>query len=118
MANKLYELFHPEIKLQNVRLSGNDPCIDCINVHRYHRGTALESEIIDEEKCKCCMEKTRYEIDCMVKLSWYEDNDEKVCNREKKSNYTYDCGVKCPSTLYDGYPVLYPDGWNDKIDII
>lgn len=42
MANKLYELFHPEVKLQNKRLSGNDPCIDCVNVHRYHRGTALE----------------------------------------------------------------------------
>lgn len=28
MANKLYELFYPEVKLQNKRLSGNDPCID------------------------------------------------------------------------------------------
>lgn len=57
MEDKLYDLFHPGVKLQNKRLSGNNPCIDCDNVHRYHRGTALEAEILDKEKCNGCMKK-------------------------------------------------------------
>ena len=69
MANKLYDMLNPEVKLQNKRLSGNDPCIDCVNVHRYHRGTALETEILDKEKCNGCMKKTLYDADCMIKLS-------------------------------------------------
>ena len=112
MANKLYELFHPEVKLQNKRLSGNNPCIDCANVHRYHRGTALETEILDKEKCNGCMKKIQYDVDCMDKLRWYEDNDDRVSNMEQKSRDKYDCGVKCPQYLHNGVPVFYPDGWS------
>lgn len=112
MANKLYELFHPELKLQNKRLSGNDPCIDCVNIHRYHYGTSLESEPVDAEKCKTCMKKTQYDIECAIKLEWYEDNDERVQDLEQKISDDYDRGVKCPRTMHDGYPVYYPDGWS------
>ena len=112
MANKLYELFHPEVKLQNKRLSGNDPCIDCVNVHRYHRGTALETKILVKEKCNGCMKKIQYDVDCMDKLRWYEDNDEKVSAMEQKDRDIYDCGVKCPEYLHNGIPAFYPDGWS------
>ena len=111
MMNNFYELFHPEVKLQNKRLSGNDPCIDCTNIHRYHRGTALEAKILDKEKCKICIKKIQYDIDCMDKLRWYEDNDDKVSKMEKKDKNIYDCGVKCPKYLHGDTPILYPDGW-------
>lgn len=111
MANKLYELFHPEEKLKNKRLSGNSPCVDCVNIHRFTRGTAWNCEIVDEEKCKECTKKILYSADCMTKLQWYEDNDERVKNLERKNKYEYDKGVRCPKESSSGYPILYPDGW-------
>lgn len=110
--NKLYEMFHPEIKLMDKRLSGNSPCVDCENMHRFTRGTAWEETQINPNRCDFCMDKLLYEIDCMSKLRWYEDNDERVNKLERKDRDKYDCGVKCPKTLSDdGYLILYPDGW-------
>lgn len=111
MANKLRELFHPEERLKNIRLSGNSPCIDCENVHRLTRGTAWDYEFVDEKKCKECTRKIFYDADCLRKLQWYEDNDENVKNLERKDKYRYDKGVRCPEDHSDGYPILYPDGW-------
>lgn len=46
MANKLYELFHPEVKLQNKRLSGNNP--DCpVPAESYPRGHKLSEVIVE-----------------------------------------------------------------------
>lgn len=110
--NKLYDMLHPENKLINKRLSGNSPCADCKNIHRYTRGTAWEQETIDESKCDSCMDLLNYKTECAIKLSWYEDNDERVNKLERKDRDKYDCGVKCPKTLSDdGYPMLYPNGW-------
>lgn len=110
--NKLYEMLHPEIKLMDKRLSGNHPCTDCKNVHRFTRGTAWEERKIDQSKCDACLKTLLYQADCMNKLSWYEDNDERVNKLEQKDEDKYDRGVKCPRTISDrGYPMLYPDGW-------
>lgn len=57
-------------------------------------------------------EKIQYDVDCMDKLRWYEDNDEKVSAMEQKDRDIYDCGVKCPEYLHNGIPVFYPDGWS------
>ena len=112
MSNKLRELFHPEERLKNIRLTGNSPCVDCVNVHRSSRGTAWDYEIVDEQKCKERAQKIFYNADCLRKLQWYEDNDENVKNLERKDKYRYDKGIKCPEESSGGeYPIIYPDGW-------
>lgn len=110
LGNKLYEFFHPEDKLKDIRLSGSSPCVDCVNVHRYNRGTALEEEIVDKEKCNYCIEKLNYDLNCIVKLAWYENNDERLRDVPRKEGL-YDRGVECPETERNGRPVLYPWGW-------
>ena len=67
---------------------------------------------IDKEKCNGCMKKTLYDADCMIKLRWYEDNDDRVSNMEPKDRDRFDCGVKCSEYLHNGIPVFYPDGWS------
>lgn len=68
MSYLFYDLFHPEEKLKNKRLSGNSPCVDCPNVHRFTRGTAWLSKLIDKEKCNICAKKIMYDSNCMAKL--------------------------------------------------
>lgn len=112
--NKLYEILHPEIKLMHKRLTGNDPCTDCENMHRFTRGISWEETPINANRCDSCMDKIFYKIDCMDKLRWYEDNDSRVNTLEQKDTNKYDSGVKCPMSLSKGYPVLYPNGWARK----
>lgn len=109
--NGLCEFLAERERLRWERLSDNSPCIDCTNVHRYHRGTSWQEEILDESKCENCIDKLDYERKCMSKLHWYEDNDERLRGAKRKNDDTYDCGVKCPEVLRDGYMVIYPDGW-------
>ena len=33
------------------------------------------------------MKKTLYDADCMIKLRWYEDNDDRYSNKEQKDKY-------------------------------
>lgn len=105
---------YPEEKFKARRLTGNSPCVDCLNMHRYHKGTAIMSEPVDTAKCIGCIDLAMYKTDCITKLSWYEDNDDKVNKLSKKNRYIYDCGVKCPQSTQDGYPITYPNGWIKK----
>jgi len=111
MSNKLSDMLYPEDKLKNIRLSGNSPCVDCTNMHRYHRGTSIKEEPVDKEKCVGCVKETRYMMDCAAKLRYYEDHDEQTKNLERKDKTLYDRGEKCPETMRDGYMVAYPNGW-------
>lgn len=110
--SKLNDIFHPEKELINKRLSGNSPCEDCENMHRFTHGTSWMEEPIDPNECSACLKIIKYQADCMVKLAWYEKNDCKVNGLERKDKDRYDCGIKCPQTSNnDGYPILYPNGW-------
>ena len=102
-----------ENNLKSIRLSGNSPCIDCENIHRYNSGTALMAEEVEPEKCEMCTKKLNYDTDCRMKLAYYERNDPRVKDLEQKSAHIYDRGVICPETLCDGCPVTYPTGWAD-----
>ena len=92
-----------ENNLKSIRLSGNSPCIDCENIHRYNSGTALMAEEVEPEKCEMCTKK----------LAYYERNDPRVKDQKQKSSHIYDRGVICPETLCDGCLVTYPTGWAD-----
>lgn len=113
MMTSFNDVFHPEKKLKNKRLTGNSPCIDCPNVHRYHRGTSITEEVIDKDKCDNCIVELNYHMDCMIKLKWYEDNDEKVKDANRKDKYIYDCAVKYPEKMDNESLILYPEGWKD-----
>ena len=102
--------FDRENNLKSTRLSGNSPCIDCENIHRYNRGTALMAEEVEPEKCEMCTKKLNYDADCRMKLAYYERNDPRVKDLEQKSAHIYDRGAICRSSI-SGCTVTYPEGW-------
>lgn len=79
------EVFKPERKWQDKRLSGNSPCNSCDTYKAYERkalyGTIAERPYAALPKsCNTCIPKLRWQMDCMSKLKWYEDHDERLPN--------------------------------------
>lgn len=79
-------VFFPEKKWANVRLSNNSPCNAC-HIYEEYKITALYGNIAERqyaqlpESCNTCIKRLNWFIDCLAKLKWYEDRDERLKNR-------------------------------------
>lgn len=77
------DIFHPEKKWQDKRLTASCPCNDC-DIYKEYEQVALYGNIAERqyaelpESCDKCLPKLLWQIDCMEKLKWYEDHDERL----------------------------------------
>lgn len=109
MGNKLRELFKPETKWLDKRITDNDPC-DACEVHKEHyerlvydsSATREEAAMETPEQCKHCTKKSIWISECLCKLRWYENNDLRLKEPDKE--------------LYEGNDVLVKKPW--ELDII
>lgn len=82
MGNKLREIFFPETKWMNKRITDANPCKVC-NVYKEHHNRAVygnpaerdHAAITSPEECKGCIKRIKWEGECLCKLRWYENND-------------------------------------------
>lgn len=81
--NQFDRTFKPSKKWQDVKLSDICPCNTCY-VHKEYidrRYEFMMSEGADEElvkKCKHCIDDTLWAMECIEKLKWYEEHDERL----------------------------------------
>jgi hypothetical protein len=74
--------FKPWKKWENVKLSDMCPCNSCeINkevMSRQHE-IQMSGGLLEEitEPCGHCMDSTLWKMECIEKLGWYEDKDER-----------------------------------------
>lgn len=78
--------FKPWKKWQNVKLSDICPCSTCpvnkeLEARQYEvqMSGGLQEEIM--KPCEHCMDVILWEIECLEKLGWYEDDDERLKNK-------------------------------------
>lgn len=81
--NQFDMAFKPWMKWQNVKLSDICPCNACevskeLRARQYEvqMSGGLQEEIT--EPCGHCMDSILWKIECIEKLGWYEDNDERL----------------------------------------
>lgn len=74
--------FKPWLKWQNVKLSDMCPCDECevskeLKARQYEvqMSGGLQEEIT--KPCDHCVEILQWKVECLEKLKWYEDNDER-----------------------------------------
>ena len=75
------DIFHPEKKWKDKRLTAMSPCNECEIYKQYEMealyGTIAERQYAELPKtCDKCLERTLWLMDCLQKLKWYEDRDE------------------------------------------
>lgn len=83
MLSKFDKIFRPWKKWENVKLTDECPCLKCDitkqridNCYYYMMSSGAEEELT--EKCEHCIDKTIWTVDCLQKLQWYEDHDERL----------------------------------------
>lgn len=77
------DVFHPENKWKNKKLTDSCPCKNCETYKEYEKtktfGSIAEREYAGlSESCNICSKKIQWQIDCMQKLAWYENNDKNL----------------------------------------
>ena len=85
-VNQFDMSFKPWKKWQNVKLSDICPCKTC-EVHKeliarqyeVQMSGGLQEKIT--EPCEHCMDNAPWTMECIEKLGWYEDNDERLKNK-------------------------------------
>ena len=85
MANKLRELFCPETKWFDKRITDNNPCYTC-DIHKnwlnraiYGNPAEREDAVINTpQECMNCLKHMLWISECLCKLRWYENNDERL----------------------------------------
>ena len=82
-VNAFDRAFKPWKKFQHVKLSDVSPCITC-EVHKELIARQYEVQMsggLQEEitkPCENCWDTKLWVIECVEKLGWYEDNDERL----------------------------------------
>lgn len=77
--------FRPWKKWQDKKLTAMNPCDKC-EVHRDWLNRAIYGSPAEREdavmtvptECKGCVDKVIWQADCLQKLKWYEDQDERL----------------------------------------
>lgn len=83
------DVFHPENKWKDKKLTDFCPCGNC-EVHNEYEVTKTVGSIAERQyaelpkSCDQCAKKSLWLMDCMQKLKWYEDNDKSL--QTKKAN--------------------------------
>lgn len=82
-VNSFDKAFRPWKKWQNVKLSDACPCSTCevskeLRARQYEvqMSGGLQEEIM--KPCEHCIDNLFWKMDCLEKLGWYEDNDERL----------------------------------------
>lgn len=85
-VNSFDRAFKPEKMWENVKLSDICPCYTCevmkeLSARQYEvqMSGGLQEEIM--KPCERCIDKIVWNMDCISKLGWYEDNDERLNNK-------------------------------------
>ena len=85
-VNKFDMVFKPWKKWRDVKLSDICPCNTC-EVHKELIARQYEVQmsggLLEEitEPCGHCMDSLLWKAECIEKLAWYEDNDERLKNK-------------------------------------
>lgn len=85
-VNQFDRVFKPWKKWQNTKLTAICPCDTCavskeLEARQYEvqMSGGLQEEII--KSCEHCIDVTLCRLECLEKLGWYEDNDERLKNK-------------------------------------
>lgn len=70
--NLLRKAFLPHLPYMNIKLAKCDPCSFCDNIREYHRGTSIETEYIDKNRCTQCLDHHIWLCLCLAKLDQLE----------------------------------------------
>lgn len=80
--------FTPWVKWEDVCLSDLCPCKDCYiqkelsdNGHYYQMSEGAAEELT--KPCKNCVEHIQWTAECLEKLKWYEEHDERLDSNKK-----------------------------------
>lgn len=83
MFSDFNKVFHPEKRWMHKSLIKERPCDYCKvqkeyinNRYLYMMSEGSDREIV--EKCKHCIKHITWTMDCIQKLKWYEENDERL----------------------------------------
>ena len=82
-VNSFERTFKPWKKWENVKLSDLSPCNTCA-VHKELIARQYEVQLscgVQEElmePCGHCLDATLWKIECLEKLGWYENKDERL----------------------------------------
>lgn len=88
-------IFHPEIEFENIKLTDLNPCRKC-KVYKDYEERATYGTIAERQyaclpdSCRVCKDKLLWEIQCMDKLKWYEDNDQKLKKKRRGEKHGKD----------------------------
>lgn len=78
--------FKPWKKWQDVKLSDMCPCNNCVTYKEYEEialyGNIAERQYAELPDSCPCMDRLHWEMECLEKLKWYEDNDERFKRKE------------------------------------
>ena len=79
--------FKPWKKWQDIKLTGMSPCKDCDvykeridNRYLYMMSEGSDKELV--KRCRHCLEHTLWAMECIEKLKWYEERDERLQNEK------------------------------------
>lgn len=85
-VNSFDRAFKPWKKWQNTKLTAICPCGTCsvskeLEARQYEvqMSGGLQEEIT--EPCEHCLDAILWKAECIEKLAWYEDNDERLKNK-------------------------------------
>ena len=83
MANKLRDLFIPEVNLINKKLTSTCPCDNC-DTYKEYQMKSIYGDIAERQYaelpniCETCISRFDWLEDCLIKLKWYEENDKRL----------------------------------------
>lgn len=77
------KVFHPEKKWLDKKITDMRPCNSCEVYEDYNiraiYGSIAERQYVERpEECRSCLKYIFWQADCLAKLSWYENNDERL----------------------------------------
>lgn len=85
-VNQFDMAFKPWKKWQDVKLSDANPCNVCSTYKDYEEvalyGNIAERQYAELPKGCPCVYKLYWEMECLEKLKWYEDNDERLKKKD------------------------------------
>lgn len=86
-VNQFDRTFKPWKKWQDVRLSDISPCSTCevnkeliARQYEVQMSSGLQEEIT--KPCEHCIDSILWKMECIEKLAWYEDNDERLKKKD------------------------------------
>lgn len=83
------DIFYPERKLEKIKLTDKCPCNSCA-VFKEYEEKAIYGNIAERQfaelptSCGSCIKVLLWRTDCMRKLRWYEEHDDRLKGDKEK----------------------------------